>query len=353
MLQLEQISKTYDDQPVLNQVSLRVEEGEIMCLLGPSGCGKTTLLRAIAGLEPIDQGKVLWDGEDITTQEVKERGFGLMFQDFALFPHMNVAGNVAFGLEMQNLSKDEKDKRVAEVLELVGLVGFDKRSVDELSGGEQQRVALARSLAPKPKLLMLDEPLGSLDAALRERLVIELREIIKAAGITAVYVTHDQHEAFMVADRIAVMNAGQIEQIGSPDRLYLRPKTQFVAEFLGLQNIVPVNSVISMSEDEPLFVAKTALGEFIIGRPAELLLLHPLYLEVIENDSATVSNVLLWIERKDFQGSNIRLIMRHKQSDLLLTMNVATTVPQIPDVGNPILVRYHPNGGGAVGVTLL
>jgi len=203
MLSIQNIQRTFDGTPVLRGIDLEVGSGEIVCLLGPSGCGKTTLLRIIAGLETHDTGTLLWKGEALGSVPVHRRGFGLMFQDFALFPHMNVAANIQFGLEMQRISSIELRRRVEEVLKLVNLEGFEARDISQLSGGEKQRVALARSLAPNPQLLMLDEPMGSLDAALRDELVSELHQIIKSLGLTAIYVTHDQKEAFAIADRIA------------------------------------------------------------------------------------------------------------------------------------------------------
>ena len=252
MLHAQSIHKQFDGNTVLDDVSLHIEEGEIVCLLGESGSGKTTLLRTIAGLEQSDSGEVLLDGDSLRGKPVHKRPFGLMFQDFALFPHMTVAENVAFGLKMQGIPTEEKTTRVAEMLKLVGLDGFGERSVNELSGGERQRVALARSLAPRPRLLMLDEPLGALDAALRDRLVTELRQIIKQVGLTAIYVTHDQHEAFAIADRIAVMHNGQLAQIATPQQLYQAPATRYVAAFLGFQNMVPVTATHTNHIETPL-----------------------------------------------------------------------------------------------------
>lgn len=209
-----------------------------MCLLGPSGCGKTTLLRLIAGLETPDSGSILFEGRDIMGVPPHQRGFGLMFQEFALFPHKNVGQNIAFGVQHWPHAQ-ERQARVKEMLALVGLTGFAGRDVNSLSGGERQRVALARSLAPGPRLLMLDEPLGALDRALRERLMLEIRQILKGLGLTAIYVTHDQTEAFAVADRVAVMNRGRIEQDGSPEVVYYQPATPFVAQFLGFTNLLP------------------------------------------------------------------------------------------------------------------
>ncbi|MCP5100171.1 MAG: ABC transporter ATP-binding protein [Chloroflexi bacterium] len=246
ILELTDIEKSFDNKPVLRGVSVSLAAGEIVVLLGPSGCGKTTLLRIIAGLETADNGRLHLNNQDLTTIPVHKRGFGFVFQDYALFPHKNVFENVAFGLRMHKWSSEKVRERVQQVLELVGLTGFEDRQIHELSGGEQQRIALARSLAPAPRLILLDEPLGALDRALREHLMLELRQILKHAGgmigrpegITAVYVTHDQAEAFAIADRVLVMNAGRVEQVGAPADLYRSPATPFVARFLGMGNIV-------------------------------------------------------------------------------------------------------------------
>ena len=261
-LRLENIHKSYGPTIALAGVSFEVAQGEIVAVLGPSGCGKSTLLAIIAGLEAADQGEVRWDGVSLAGTPPHRRGFGLMFQDYALFPHMNVAENVAFGLKttplqekrergqgempLSHLHRNETRKnpkidiqrRAAEMLELVGLPGFERRDVNTLSGGEQQRVALARSLAPHPRLLMLDEPLGSLDRNLRERLTGDLRQILRGVQQTAVYVTHDQEEAFAVADRVVVMQAGRLEQAGTPQEIYSHPASPFVAAFIGLTNLV-------------------------------------------------------------------------------------------------------------------
>jgi len=237
-LTISHISKTFDQTPVLNDISLDVARGEIVCLLGPSGCGKTTLLRIIAGLERPDAGEILLAGKDITPIPSHRRDFGLMFQDYVLFPHMTVGENIAFGLKMHGWAQKKIAARVDELLALVDLAGYEDRPVYELSGGQQQRVALARSLAPNPRLLMLDEPLGALDRTLRDQLLVELRSILKQLGQTAIYVTHDQMEAFAVADRVALMRAGRIEQAGTPEALYLRPATPFAARFLGMSNIL-------------------------------------------------------------------------------------------------------------------
>ncbi len=238
LLKIQHLSKSFDHTPAVTEVSLTLDEGQILCLLGPSGCGKTTLLRLIAGLETPDSGAIFFEDRDISGMPPHERGFGLMFQEFALFPHKSVGQNVAFGLQ-QIKQKEQRETRVQEMLTLVGLTSFEQRDVNSLSGGERQRVALARSLAPGPRLLMLDEPLGALDRALRERLMLEVRQILKQLGLTSIYVTHDQTEAFAVADRVAVMNQGRIEQDGPPEQIYYQPATPFVAQFLGFANLLP------------------------------------------------------------------------------------------------------------------
>lgn len=241
MLEVRAIHKRFTpDKEVLRGVSLRVEPQEILCLLGPSGCGKSTLLRIIAGLERADQGRVLLNGNDMTETPAHRRSVGLMFQDYALFPHLNVAENIAYGLRMHGVPAPERRRRVAEMLDLVNLEGYAGRSVEELSGGEQQRVALARTLAPNPSLLLLDEPVANLDRLLREELLEALRHILKRLKVTTIFVTHDQEEAFALADRIAVMRAGRLEQVEVPATLYRRPANTFVAAFLGFRNLLPI-----------------------------------------------------------------------------------------------------------------
>jgi thiamine transport system ATP-binding protein len=233
MLRVEQLSMRYGDTVALDGVDLAVEDGEIVSVLGPSGSGKSTLLRVVAGLEPQATGRVSWDDSDLTGVPPHLRQLGLMFQEHTLFPHRDVLGNVAFGLRMRGLPRLQTEGRARELLALVGLAGYEHRRVTELSGGEQQRVALARALAPAPRLLMLDEPLGSLDRALRERLMVELRELFTRLGLTSLYVTHDHDEAFALADRVVVMHDGRIEQLGTPVEVWERPATEFVARFLG------------------------------------------------------------------------------------------------------------------------
>jgi thiamine transport system ATP-binding protein len=237
VLNLDHVGVRYGPVVALEEIDLAVADGEHLAVLGPSGSGKSTLLRVVAGLEPPSTGTISWDGLDLAGVPVNERRFGLMFQDYVLFPQRDVAGNVAFGLEMAGEPRAAIDQRVAEVLALVGLAGFGRRAVTELSGGEQQRVALARALAPRPRLLMLDEPLGALDRGLRERLLGELAELFRSLQLTTIYVTHDQEEALAVGDRVAVLNGGRLEALATPRALWLQPANEFVARFLGLRNI--------------------------------------------------------------------------------------------------------------------
>ena len=234
MLTVEGAVVRFGERAALDGVDLNVHDGEIVAVLGPSGSGKSTLLRAIGGLEPLAAGTIAWDGTDLAATPPHKRRFGLMFQDYALFPHKDVGGNVAFGLRMQGRAAGDVDARVAEVLTLVELEGFDHRSVTTLSGGEQQRVALARALAPEPRLLMLDEPLGALDRTLRERLTVDLEQLLHRLGMTSIYVTHDHAEARTIGDQLVVMRAGKVEQIGTPDEVVAHPANEFVAGFVGV-----------------------------------------------------------------------------------------------------------------------
>ena len=235
---LENVAKAYGDVTALSGIDLAIRDGEFFTLVGPSGCGKTTTLRAIAGFEAPGRGVIRFDGAGMAGVPPEERDVGIVFQSYALFPHMDVAENVGYGLRFRDPPGGvPKRKRVEELLELVDLAGFGDRDPDELSGGQQQRVALARALAPGPELLLLDEPMSALDARLRERLRIQVREIQQRLGITTIYVTHDQAEALAVSDRVAVMNDGRVEQVGTPKDVYRRPATRFVAEFVGDNNV--------------------------------------------------------------------------------------------------------------------
>jgi len=281
MLELKHIEKKYNRLPLLEDVSLTV------CILGPSGGGKSTLLRIIAGLEKPAAGQVFWDGREITTSPPHLREFGLMFQDYALFPHMNVFDNIAFGLRMHDIAEIEISSRVDEALEMVSLRQVANRSVTDLSGGEKQRVAFARALAPKPNLLMLDEPMGSLDRALRDQLIKELHILIREMDIPVIYVTHDQEEAFSIADRILILNQGRIVQSGSPQFIYAHPEDLWVASFFGLNNRLE-GKICSI---DPI-IADTVIGKitfscgiekFSLGEAVDLVVL-PTAINIKENN---------------------------------------------------------------------
>jgi len=248
-LEAKGLTKRFGEVAAAQDVSFQVEEGELLALLGPSGCGKTTVLRLLAGLAEPDAGRVFIAGRDVTGLPPERRGVGMVFQNYALFPHLTVAGNVAYGLRFSRLPRRERTARVRELLELVDLPGYEKRRVHELSQGQRQRVALARALAPRPKVLLLDEPLSALDAALRVQLRGELRTLLKGLSITSVHVTHDQEEALAISDRLGVMRAGKLVEMGSPEELYRAPRTPFVASFLGRANLWPA-VVVETGEGE-------------------------------------------------------------------------------------------------------
>ncbi|HJR17924.1 MAG TPA: ABC transporter ATP-binding protein [Gemmatimonadales bacterium] len=239
-LRLESLTKRFDGTMAVDDLSLTIERGEMLALLGPSGSGKTTTLRLLAGFEAPDQGRVIVEGEDVTRLEPVARRFGMVFQHYALFPHLDVGENVAFGLESLGVRGEELDRRVARALVLVDLNGFERRRIGQLSGGQQQRVALARALAPEPRVLLLDEPLSNLDPSLRERTRREIRELIRRVGITTILVTHEQDEAFDLGDRVAVLQGGRLAQVGTPEDLYASPANEFVAEFVGRSSSIGV-----------------------------------------------------------------------------------------------------------------
>ncbi len=300
-LEIDRLSKRFGDLAVLDRVSLAVEEGEVLALLGPSGSGKTTFLRLLAGFETAEQGAITVAGREVGRLRPAERGFGMVFQHYALFPHLSVAGNVAFGLEAAGAPRDEIARRVVEVLSLVDLAGFEERRIAELSGGQQQRVALARALAPRPRLLLLDEPLSNLDPALRERTRRELLAAIRQVGITTVLVTHEQEEAFDLGDRVAVLWTGRLQQVGSPEALYREPANRFVAGFVGRSSTLP-GAVESLEADggyrvrleargpaAPVWPASAAPG-LAVGAAVDLLVRPEALLLSAEAEAGDVSD---------------------------------------------------------------
>jgi spermidine/putrescine transport system ATP-binding protein len=238
IIELKNLCKSYDELTILDNFSLNIKKNEFLTLLGPSGCGKTTTLKIIAGFEYADDGKVIFEGKDINNTPPYQRPVNTVFQKYALFPHMNIYENIAFGLRIKKLPKEEIDRKVKEMLKLVALEGYENRKVDSLSGGQQQRIAIARALVNEPKVLLLDEPLGALDLKLRQEMQIELKRMQQKLGITFIFVTHDQEEALSMSDTIVVMNKGKIQQMGSPEDIYNEPKNAFVARFIGESNII-------------------------------------------------------------------------------------------------------------------
>ncbi|MFD4599763.1 ABC transporter ATP-binding protein [Streptomyces sp. NPDC058464] len=329
LLTLDAATVRFGARAVLDAVDLEVAEQEVVCVLGPSGSGKSTLLRAVAGLQPMDSGRVLLDGHDQARVPAHRRGVGLMFQDHQLFPQRDVGGNVSFGLRMRGEGKAQQAERVGELLELVGLPGAARRAVAGLSGGEQQRVALARALAPRPRLLMLDEPLGQLDRSLRERLVVELRELFGRLGTTVLAVTHDQGEAFALADRVVVMRDGRIAQSGTPLDVWQRPADEFVARFLGFDNVVPATVEGT--------VAVTPWGKVPVpegsGQGTRTLLVRPAGVRLVGVDAGLSCTVAA----RTFQGTHVTVHLQPRDGGA-------------PRLAAACALREAPEAGDAVGV---
>lgn len=342
ILEVQHLSNRYEGRPFLREVGFSLRQGEILSLLGPSGSGKTTLLRLIAGLATSDKGTVLFRGQDIANTPPHRRKFGMMFQEYALFPHKSVRQNVAFGLEMQQCPAKELAERVDIMLGMVGLTGFGHRHVDELSGGERQRVALARSLAPEPELLLLDEPLGSLDRTLRDRLTIEIRAILKKLGVTAIFVTHDQAEAFSIADKVAVLHHGLLQQFDTPERLYRRPVNVTVARFLGFTNLFA-----GRLDDSGCFHAE--FGRLPVtggaGRAKEsaTLLLRPEGARLKRPDENAAENPRITgtVIARVFQGGTYRLTVQCGNTPLTFDLPID---PPPPAEGEPIDLVLSPAG---------
>ncbi len=304
LLRVTNLTKRFDaqDDPVVNKVSFTVNPEEIFAILGPSGCGKTTTLRLIAGFERTDQGSIQLKGKTLecpyTHRSPEKRGIGFVFQDFALFPHLTVMDNVIFGL--RDIPKSQKTARAAEMLELIGMMPFSKRKPHELSGGQQQRVAVARALAPRPEILLMDEPFSNLDAVLRQTTRDEVRRILKEARMSSILVTHDQEEALSVADRIGVMENGSLIQIGTPEEVYYRPKTKFVAQFLGRTNVFP--AMASGLE------ANSNIGNIMLDRPARgdvLISIRPEHLTLEHTTPANTQGISGVVLNKEFKGHDI------------------------------------------------
>ncbi len=329
MLEVHHIFKTYEGKPLLNDISFTVAEGETICLLGASGSGKSTLLRIIAGLEEPDAGFVSFDGIDLTPVPPHLRDFGLVFQDYALFPHLDVNENVAFGLKMRRLPPAEVVERVTSSLKMVNLTGFEERQVTELSGGEQQRIALARALATRPRLLMFDEPLGALDRTLREVLLDELRAILRRTNIPAIYVTHDQEEAFTIADRVLILHDGEIVRAGAPADVWANPGSVFVAGFLGLGNIM--QGEVRGKRKESTWEIKTNFGIFTVDCDHKFQKGDSVYLLARPLPAGREGEVL--------RGVVTDVIFQQDRFKVALSNGLYVYLPEAPQVGEKIEVR--------------
>ncbi|MER5841225.1 ABC transporter ATP-binding protein [Streptomyces prasinus] len=331
LLSLEGATVRFGGRAVLDAVDLQVAEHETVCVLGPSGSGKSTLLRAVAGLQPLDAGRISLAGRDQADVPAHRRGVGLMFQDHQLFPQRDVGGNVAFGLRMHGASRGAQADRVRELLELVGLPGARGRAVATLSGGEQQRVALARALAPSPRLLMLDEPLGQLDRSLRERLVVELRELFGRLGTTVLAVTHDQGEAFALADRVVVMRDGRIAQSGTPLEVWRRPADAFVARFLGFENVAEA----TVTAD----VAVTPWGKIPVPADApqgtRTLLVRPAGVRLVPDGEGPRHTVTA----RTFRGTHVAVRLQPGDGDGP-RLEAACALQAAPEVGDEVGVEF-------------
>jgi putative spermidine/putrescine transport system ATP-binding protein len=334
-VRIENCGKTFaDGTQALEPATLDIARGETLVLLGPSGCGKTTMLRIIAGLElPDAGGKVLFDGKDMTSVPIERRNVGMVFQSYALFPNMSVAENIAYGLKIRGMPKAERVARVAELVHLTNIAGLESRRIDQLSGGQRQRVALARAVAIRPGILLLDEPLTALDAALRERLRSELNRLLRALGITAIYVTHDQAEAMELGDRVVVMRKGAIAQIGSPREIYFTPKDRFVAEFVGAANIVE-----APLENGQLVLPGGRLPIAAEGsRPDAVAMIRPETIGIVAAERSPLSGA---IDSVSFIGDRQRFVVSgaaHKP----LTVDAPNTIEAQPGDRIGLMIAPH------------
>jgi putative spermidine/putrescine transport system ATP-binding protein len=349
-VRLEGITKRFGGTVAVDALSLEVEPGEFVCLLGPSGCGKTTTMRIIAGFVEPDSGQVFINGEDVSRRHPNRRDIGMVYQSYALFPHMTVAENVAFGLRMRRIPQDRMTTRVAGILDLVGLAGLGDRKPSQLSGGQQQRVALARAMVIEPTVLLLDEPLSNLDAKLRKRMQVELKTLQRTVGITTIHVTHDQEEALTLADRVVILNHGRVEQIGAPRVVYARPGNVFVADFLGKANFLP--GEIATSEDpSSRVVVRTEVGDLVaepdgqpwpVGTPVEAFV-RPERIDMRGADAALTENTLsARIERVVFSGPTVSVEVRLATGRALTLDRPGGELAETLAPGRPLIVVIPP-----------
>jgi len=333
-LEIESLSKNFGTTIALDDVSLDVEDGEFVCFLGPSGCGKTTLLRCIAGLEVHDTGKLRQRGRDISDQPPAARDFGIVFQSYALFPNLTIEKNIGYGLSGKAWSRKARRARVAEMVSLVGLEGEEPKYPAQLSGGQQQRVALARALAPKPAMLLLDEPLSALDAKVRERLRREVKDLQRSLGVTTIMVTHDQEEAMTMADRVVVMNAGRIVQIGTPTEIYDKPVDPFVADFIGTMNLVSArsdgNGALVLGEQWRV-VPNGGLPRPLEACEAVTCCIRPQHLTLSRTDHEAVNMCRVSLQAVEYLGSHYRAVVTPEARDDVY-LRVELTPEQLADL---------------------
>ena len=332
LIELKNLTKNFDDQQVLRGINLDIHENEFLTLLGPSGCGKTTTLRIIGGFEKPDSGKVFFDGADITNVPANKRNLNTVFQQYALFGHLNVMDNIGFGLNLKKVDKSVIEQKVKRMLKMVGLEGFEKRDVTLLSGGQQQRVAIARALVNEPKVLLLDEPLGALDAKIRKQMQIELKKIQREVGITFIYVTHDQEEALSMSDTVVVMNNGEIQQIGSPTDIYNEPENRFVAGFIGESNIIEGTMIRDFLVEFDGFRFECVDKGFEDNEAIEVVL-RPEDLDIVEPDQAKIRGT---VRNITFKGVHYEILVETE----LRTYMVHT--PDYAEVGREVGLKFGP-----------
>ncbi|CAN5654044.1 ABC transporter ATP-binding protein [soil metagenome] len=354
-VQLVDLVKRFDDVAAVDGINMHMAPGEFFSLLGPSGCGKTTTLRLVAGFEQPTAGRVLLDGKDVAHTPPHRRNVNTVFQSYALFPHLSVADNVAFGLRFKDVAKSEAQRMVAGALDLVQLEGLDKRKPSQLSGGQQQRVALARALVLNPAVLLLDEPLGALDAKLRKALQIELKALQEDIGITFIYVTHDQEEALTMSDRLAVMSEGRVEQVGSPREVYEEPATAYVADFLGVSNLMAAHARGPGGEGR----CRVALGDFeLLGGKGDVdatgavkIVIRPERVRIGPRDSDGENRIPGMVRRSVYLGSSTQLIVQMAHGETLQAMVQNDGTALRFDQGSPVSVFLPPEALRVLTVT--
>ncbi|MGI6628603.1 MAG: ABC transporter ATP-binding protein [Bacillota bacterium] len=351
ILQLSQIEKSFGNSKVLNGIDLSVRKGEFITLLGPSGCGKTTTLRIIAGLETPDKGRVLIAGKDVTGEEPNKRNVNMVFQNYALFPHMNVEQNIGYSLRLKRINKEVINKTVVKALELVQLEGFEKRMPGGLSGGQQQRVAIARAIVNRPALLLLDEPLGALDLQLRRQMQTELKRLQKRLGVTFIYITHDQEEALNMSDSIAVMRNGRFEQIGTPSEVYDRPRTSYVATFVGSANIIrgtastADSELVAFQNENGTGIVSTRGANITKGQSVTIAVRREM-VNLIPNRPAHSQGFPAVVHEKNFAGGVLQVTVTLADGSELVSSRQGIDLPFAP--GDRVIATWLPDHAALV-----